>query len=209
MEKIPKNKSKEEETKPIALISLALGDIYDEKGEGKMRIGSDGKPDGSIKRLRSGLVKIYRDTGRKPDDIINISGFSKRSPREQVEERKVALSQQMDRWIKENRGSRNYKTNMEPLSWSTVNEIRLGIKKLQEKYGKDKPVKLYISSNYEHLPRIMFYTKIYLPKNYEIKFVGTNHRFSLKDSLLGEPLKIARDLIYYNKVRARLARQNK
>jgi hypothetical protein len=203
-------KESKEDNRPIILIPLASGDIYDNKGQGKEVVYEDGKPELATKRLRQGLVQIWRDTGKKPDMVINHAGYQKNSPRQVMENgRQVGLAGQLGRWIKEHRAKMVQELGVvtDPKTWSTVNEIRLGFKEVVKRYGKDEKVIVYVASNTSHIPRIMMYANIYRPKNVELRWAVARRRFTPKDSLIMEPIKVGRDILKYSKVFGRLLRK--
>ncbi|MBP6948709.1 MAG: hypothetical protein KBC41_04370 [Candidatus Pacebacteria bacterium] len=184
-------------------ILLALGDIYSNSG-----IGSLNKPiDGGVSRFKAVTSNIPCDENSL---IVCSAGYTQKNPSTPHPERMLSLAGQIARYINENEVAWNDFLIAKPLCWSTRNEVRLGIKlAINEQFVKrDEKVTLVISSNLSHLARVWLYTKLYIPKNWEVKIVRAHHQFSLFSHILEVP-KIIRDVVYTVKVLNRLQRFKK
>ncbi len=181
----------------IVAISLALGDIYKDGGLGEIN-----QPiDGAIERFNT-VIKY------EPSLVICTAGYSRKSPRKPVKERQVSLSDQLQRYIKENEKWWNERLIAKPLTWSTRNEIRLGIKlAIREGFDReDEDVILVVASNFSHLVRIWLYLRLYAPQAWNIKMVRAHHKFTLFSHFLEMP-KFLRDLRYLCRIVWRRSRQ--
>lgn len=186
-------------------ISLALGDIYDDDGTGKLI-----RPvDGAIARYE--LVRDYVEefSDNRHSVIICTAGYSKGYPRciEFLKNgnlgRMASLSEQLFRYCSEN-GTRLPLAYS--LCWSTRNEVRIGIKTALRCFAsREELVTVVIASNLTHLIRIWLYAKMYTPKGWNFKLIRVKHQFTLMSHLMEVP-KFIRDFDYTLRVHSRLNR---
>lgn len=178
-------------------ISLALGDIYTDKGLGRIN-----KPfDGAVARFEA----IARAVENKNALIICTAGYTRKQPLTPQKERVISLSGQLARYVSEYKPSLVKRLLCKPLCWSTRNEVRVGIK-LAQRVGfanKTELANLFIVSNASHLIRVWLYTKFYTPPAWKVNFVKAEHHFSIISHLLEIP-KILRDILYILRVLDRL-----
>lgn len=181
-------------------ISLALGDIYGNSGNGKLK-----EPlDGAIARFKAGVSALPHDVDTA---IICTAGYSKKEPRIPQPERLVSLAGQLERYVSKHYLFTHIKVVTKPICWSTRNEVRIGIK-VAQRLGyvrKEDEVDVIIASNFTHLFRIWLYAKLYTPRNWRFVPVRAKHQFSFVSHVLELP-KIVRDLHYSAKVLLRLRR---
>lgn len=183
--------------KTIGII-LALGDLYQDAGTGKLHEPVDGVVD----RLDV-ILEIAKDC---PQGLILVStaGYSKKHPITPQPERVVSLADQLHRFVANHRSS--YLNNLvaKPLCWSTRDEVRAGIKVARRIIAdRQDKARLVLASNWWHLPRIWLYTQVYVPKDWQVIIAPSKRRFSIRD-LLMEGVKTVRDISYFIRVVARL-----
>ncbi|MDB5259040.1 MAG: hypothetical protein JWO73_248 [Candidatus Taylorbacteria bacterium] len=189
-------------------IALALGDIYEAAGSGRLHMPLDG----GIARLDGLIRQMTRD---RSSLIVATAGYSKHEPLVPQPDRMVSLADQLARYVRINTVLWEDRVLAKPLCWSTRNEIRNGIKLAQRAgfAGRNEPVRVLIASNWLHLIRIRLYTSLYMPKSWKVQFTAVDDRFSFRSHMSEFP-KIIRDMLLNARIlrrarRIRSARQMK
>jgi hypothetical protein len=168
----------------ILAISLALGDIYDDLGDGALKQPADGGID-RFHRLVDELSPIQSVQYL----IVCTAGFSKRQPCEPVPERKISLSDQLRRYVTETFPEQYNPVlhkclHTEPLCWGTRNEIEKCIEVARMKgFKSSDDVIVMISSHWSHLPRVRLCAKMLVPVNWRVRLLKTNHPFQKRDQI--------------------------
>lgn len=183
----------------IVGISLALGDLYNKAGLGTLRIPIDG----AVARFQA----VRREVMAHDDKFIIMctAGYTKKEPLIPQPERRESLALQLSRYVRENCPEQIMGLLALPICWSTVNEVRMGIKMTSRlKFAKrTDDVTVVIASNLTHLVRIWIYAKLYTPRNWKFKLVRARHQFTLGSHLWEIP-KLIRDILRTFKVLRRL-----
>lgn len=174
-------------------IALAFGDIYTERGTGKLRFPYDS----SIlrfERLTSELrtnVEILR-----PVLIVCTAGYTRDQPTKASQSRTVSLAQQLAQYASKGEYLQDgWDAFFEPRCWGTQNEVRNAVTVAEEKgYNKDEPVTVLIASNWWHLWRIRFYAYRHIPKRWTVQYLTTREHFPFREKVL-ECIKLVRDML--------------
>ncbi len=98
-------------------IALALGDLYDNAGTGKLVTPHDG----AIDRFHAVTESIPCGWS---SIVICTAGYNKADPRRAHEGRRVSLADQLARYVAETDSPWADRLIATPLCWSTRNEIR-------------------------------------------------------------------------------------
>lgn len=167
---------------PSALVGvpLSLGDIFAEKGDGKVIMPYDGsiaRFDGTT-RIMDALISRYG--GARMIALYNFSGYDSAKPKEAHPIRTVALCEQLRRFVMINRPEWHKHLRTDPRVWGTEAQIREAIMQaVQDGFDPEDPgVTLVTATNPMHhfrVARICAYLK---PKAWGMKVGWVNHHFS-------------------------------
>lgn len=165
-------------TKTLA-ISLALGDLYHNGGNGPLITNP---MDGAVTRFQA----ITEDL--EPDQsvlVVCTAGYQAQSPTIECQDRPISLAGQLHRYVKDHDSKWLERLCAVPLCWNTRNEIRHGIRlAIREGFAsRNEHVHVLISSTWTHCLRISLCMKLYVPKNWTYEVIISNHIFSLSSHL--------------------------